>query len=178
MANYYCIIDGQEIGLEVTHSEDRTIIRPIDREGGAQATVDFAPVHMDVDTGEGLYSLIADGRSFQVHVERTEEGLRMVIWHHRYPARVLTEREYRLEKVAPRLAAAGGHKVIKAPMPGLVKALAVSEGDVVHSGQQLIVLEAMKMENDITAPSAGRVSQIHVTPGSTVEGGKPLVTLE
>lgn len=179
MAKYYCVVDDQEFGVDVTRTEGRTVIRPLDSGvEGQPIDVDFAPVHMSVDTGEGLYSLIAGGRSFQVHVERTEEGLRMVMWRHRYDVTVFSEREYRLMQVAPRQAAAGGQRIVKAPMPGLVKAVVVSEGDVVASGQRLVVLEAMKMENDITAPAAGKIGKVHVAPGATVEGGKPLVTLE
>jgi biotin carboxyl carrier protein len=63
-------------------------------------------------------------------------------------------------------------------MPGLVKAVAVAPGDEVRVGQRLIVLEAMKMENEIASPRAGRVAEVLVSQGSTVEGGKPLVTLE
>jgi biotin carboxyl carrier protein len=63
-------------------------------------------------------------------------------------------------------------------MPGLVKSVAVEVGEEVQKGQRLIVLEAMKMENDITAPKAGRIVELHTSAGATVEGGKPLVTLE
>jgi 3-methylcrotonyl-CoA carboxylase alpha subunit len=91
---------------------------------------------------------------------------------------VLTEREWRLKKVAPRQTQQGGKQIIKAPMPGLVKGVLVAVGDEVQHGQRLVVLEAMKMENDITAPRPGRISEVYISQGATVEGGKPLVTLE
>jgi biotin carboxyl carrier protein len=59
-----------------------------------------------------------------------------------------------------------------------VKEVAVEQGEDVHANQRLVVLEAMKMENDIMAPRQGRVTAVHVSPGATVEGGKPLVTLD
>lgn len=177
MARYYASIDGKEIGLDVLHAEGKTVIRPAS-DPRRQFQVDFAPVHANVDTGEGLYSLIANGLSYQVHVERTQDGLKMVMWRNLYDVQVLTEREWRLKKVAPRQAQGSGQVTVKAPMPGLVKSVTVAEGDEVTKGQHLVVLEAMKMENDITAPSAGRVGKVHVTAGSTVEGGRPLVTLE
>ena len=177
MARYYVTVDDTEIALEVLHEEEGTTIRTLETDE-APVHTDFAAVHCNIDTGEGLYSLIADGKSYQVHVERTDSGLRMVIGRHRIDLQVLTEREWRLKKVAPRQAQMGGTLVIKAPMPGLVKGVLVAEGDQVQQGQRLLVLEAMKMENDITAPRAGQVGTVHVAHGTTVEGGKPLITLE
>jgi biotin carboxyl carrier protein len=63
-------------------------------------------------------------------------------------------------------------------MPGLVKEVLVEAGAQVDVGTRLVVLVAMKMENEITAPRAGRVTQVHVEAGSVVEADKPLVTLE
>lgn len=179
MAKYYVQIDGKEIGLEVHERESGTVLQTTEGEAEPQtAHADFAAVHSNLNTGEGLYSLITDGKSYQVHVERTGDGLRMLIGRHRFDLRVLTEREWRLEKVAPHQTQHGGTMVIKAPMPGLVKDVLVSEGDEVQNGQRLIVLEAMKMENDITSPTNGRVTSVHVTQGGAIEGGKPLVTIE
>jgi biotin carboxyl carrier protein len=63
-------------------------------------------------------------------------------------------------------------------MPGLVRAVAVAVGDVVALGQRLLVLEAMKMENDIQAGQAGTVTAVHVAAGDTVQTGRPLVEIE
>jgi pyruvate carboxylase subunit B len=72
--------------------------------------------------------------------------------------------------------ASGG--VVKAPMPGLVVRVEVQEGQRVEAGAGLVVVEAMKMENELRAPRPGVVSRIHVKPGQTVDKGVPLVTLE
>jgi acetyl/propionyl-CoA carboxylase alpha subunit len=179
MARYYVDVDEREIALEVLHPEGRDAIRLL-HEGGetTEVAVDFAVIHANVESGEGLYSLIAGGKSYQVYVERTEDGLRMVIGRHRIDLQVLTEREWRLRKVAPRAAHHGGAMTVKAPMPGRVKTVAVQVGDQVQAGQRLVVLEAMKMENEITSPQAGKVTGVLVSEGATVDGGKPLVTLE
>lgn len=66
---------------------------------------------------------------------------------------------------------------VKAPMPGSVIEVKVSEGDKVESGDVLLVLEAMKMENELTASTAGTVTEILVKKGDTVNSGDPLVTL-
>src|SRR5215212_9690599 len=151
MARYYVEVDDTEIALEVLHHEGRegqaSVRLLLDGEASSEVAADLAVIHADVQTGEGLYSLIADGKSYQVHVERTEDGLRMAIGRHLIDLRVLSEREWRLKKVAPRAALPGGATTIKAPMPGLVKSVAVSGGDEVQEGQRLLVLEAMKMEN-------------------------------
>ena len=67
--------------------------------------------------------------------------------------------------------------VLKAPMPGLVVRIAVQEGDLVAAGTSLVVLEAMKMENELKAPSAGTVGAIRVSAGQAVEKGQVLLLL-
>jgi biotin carboxyl carrier protein len=68
--------------------------------------------------------------------------------------------------------------VVKAPMPGLVVRVEVSEGQAVDVGEGLVVVEAMKMENELRAPSPGVVEQIHVSAGQRVEKGAPLITIK
>ena len=78
---------------------------------------------------------------------------------------------------AARAAGAGGGSV-KSVMPGVVVSLLASEGDEVEEGQPLLVLEAMKMQNEIAAPAAGTVRLIHVKEGEAVSAGAKLVDLE
>ncbi len=73
--------------------------------------------------------------------------------------------------------AAGAGEKVTAPMPGNILSVAVKEGDTVKEGQQLMILEAMKMENEILAPCAGKVTSIAVAKGSTVESGSLLCTI-
>ncbi|HET9495131.1 MAG TPA: biotin/lipoyl-containing protein [Chloroflexia bacterium] len=175
----YVRIDGRELGFDVHHTESGTTVE-VSEEGrpGAREHIDLAPVHASVETGEGLYSLIINGRSYQLYVEPVEQGFRIGLGRQRFDLEVLTEREWRLQKVAPRQAAHSGPLVVAAPMPGLVKAIHVAVGDPVAVGQRLLVLEAMKMENDITSPRDGTVAAINIQPGSVVEGGKPLISIE
>ena len=72
----------------------------------------------------------------------------------------------------------GGPTEVRAVMPGKIVALLAAEGDAVEAGQGLLVVEAMKMENEITAPRAGRVAAIKVKQGEPVESGAPLLILE
>jgi acetyl/propionyl-CoA carboxylase alpha subunit len=176
---YYIELGEEEVGVEVLNTQGGIVVNPIDGESGlSTAHIDFAPVHYNASTGEGLYSMIADGRSYELYVEPREEGFRLAVRGHRFDIRVLTEREWRLKKVAPRQTAHSGEVTITAPMPGLVKGVLVEAGDTVKKGQRLVVLEAMKMENDITSPADGKVAKLHVQPNTVVEGGKPLVSIE
>ncbi|MBR0424813.1 MAG: biotin/lipoyl-binding protein [Clostridia bacterium] len=71
----------------------------------------------------------------------------------------------------------GEGEKVTSPMPGNILSVSVKEGDTVKEGQQLMILEAMKMENEILAPCAGKVTSIAVTKGSTVESGTLLCTI-
>jgi biotin carboxyl carrier protein len=176
---YYVRVAGREIAFDIHHTEVGTTV-DVSEEARQHASehVDFAPVHASVETGEGLYSLIVDGKSHQLYVEPSADRFRIALGRHRFDLEVLTEREWRLQKVAPRQAAHAGPLVVTAPMPGLVKGIHVAVGDAVSSGQRLLVLEAMKMENDIVSPRDGTISAIDVQPGSVVEGGKALISIE
>jgi glutaconyl-CoA/methylmalonyl-CoA decarboxylase subunit gamma len=80
---------------------------------------------------------------------------------------------------APRAAAApAGAAVVQAPMPGTILKVNVGVGDTVKKGQVLIILEAMKMENEIVAPGDGKVASVNVSKGSSVNAGDVLVSME
>jgi len=82
--------------------------------------------------------------------------------------------------ISPKSAAAqpgpAPEREVRAPMPGSIVSVAVQPGDQVEVGQDLVVLDAMKMNNRIRAPRAGSVAQVHVGPGQQVQYGDPLVT--
>lgn len=76
---------------------------------------------------------------------------------------------------APVASPAAGANVLKSPLPGTVNAIKVSEGQTVKVGDVVLLIEAMKMENEITATSAGTVARILVSKGATVQTGTPLI---
>ena len=80
--------------------------------------------------------------------------------------------------VADTMTLAHGEQSLKAPMPGRVVRVLVSAGDEVSSGQGIVVVEAMKMENELRAPKSGRVKHVSVSAGTSVEAGKVLVVIE
>lgn len=179
MPRYFVELNGHELAFEVSEAGGVTRL-PMNgnKQSEEDIAVDFVPVQANPETGEGLYSLIANSKSYQLYVEKHGEHYRVMIWRHRYELKVHTEREWRLMKVAPKQVLHSGSTVVNAPMPGLVKAVLVRSGAEVSAGTRLVVLEAMKMENEITAPRAGRVTKVHVEAGTVVEAGKPLVTVE
>lgn len=83
-----------------------------------------------------------------------------------------------LQDVLGSEAGATGEERLESPMPGIIREIRVAEGDEVEADQPLLVLEAMKMENEIRAPRAGQIQRIHVAAGSTVAASDILITIE
>ena len=90
---------------------------------------------------------------------------------------VVDERTRQIQALTGKRAASGGGTMVRAPMPGLVVRVAVAAGQRVDAGTGVVVVEAMKMENELRAPRAGVVETVHVAVGQAVEKGAPLVTL-
>ena len=135
-------------------------------------TADIVPVD-----GES-WSVILGGRSYTLHVKRTADALRMRGRGPEVAVQMESERS-RLLKLAGASAPRPEHGTrISAPMPALVMRIEVTAGQEVAAGQGLIVLEAMKMENEIRAPRAGRIASVPARVGSPVEKGEVLVILE
>jgi len=117
-----------------------------------------------------------DGRSFHVTYQRSgRRGFRLAVIERDFDFQVLTP----VEAIEGSAAAEGrGASRIEAPIPGKVVAINVEPGDQVEPGQALVVLEAMKMENELAAEQGGIVAAVHVTTGATVQTGELLVELE
>jgi biotin carboxyl carrier protein len=141
-----------------------------------------APVEADwAEVASQVYSILLNGRSYDVRLEKARAGIGA--GGAVYTAHVGT-RVYQLEPRDPRRArksgAAGTHDgplEIFAPMPGRIVKVLASAGAEVNTGDSLIVIEAMKMQNEIRAPRGGRVEQIRVVEGEGVESGAPLLRL-
>jgi biotin carboxyl carrier protein len=151
----------------------------IDVEGGA-ATVDGERLeaHAAAIPGTPLIHLLLGKDSWTVAYQHLE-GRRWALGAagERLEVEVQDDRSKQIETLTGqgRKASVGG--VVKAPMPGLVVRVEVSEGTVVEAGEALVVVEAMKMENELRASDKGVVERIHVKAGDRVEKGAPLVTL-
>jgi biotin carboxyl carrier protein len=111
--------------------------------------------------------------------ERVARG-RYRLWldGHRYDAEALDSRARAIRDMQAAVAKPSGPAPLRAPMPGLIVQLRVQVGDTVTAGAGLVVMEAMKMENELRAVAAGKVRAVHVTVGAAVEKGALLVELE
>lgn len=161
---YYVTVDGET--LEVDLSGERPVV------DGHEAAAELARVG-DTST----LNLLLDGRSHTVVAERRERHVwELHVDGERYEARVVDERTQTIQAMAGPAAAARGPKPVRAPMPGLVVRVAVEPGERVEAGQSIVIMEAMKMENDLKAETAGVVDQIPASAGQAVEKGAVLVT--
>lgn len=128
--------------------------------------------------GAFVQSLIVDGEQHETAVFRTAAGRFRVGWSGRATEVEIVDPLVHLARSAHGEGGRQGRMTIAAYMPGRVVSVGVSVGDAVEPGQALVVLEAMKMQNEIQADRAGIVKTVHVTPGQAVEGGDPLLELE
>jgi biotin carboxyl carrier protein len=144
--------------------------------GRLRVHVDGALVDVDgrVPLG-GTASLLVDGASHLVDVAEEREGLRVLVDGRPFEVRV--DEPARRRAPGQSAGAAGGGQRLVAPMPGKVVAVLVEIGQAVEPGTGLVVLEAMKMENEFRATAAGTVTELHVAPGQAVNAGDLLVVV-
>ena len=154
-----------------------------EKEGGAfQVKLNSVPFPVSLERlGESArYSIIVRNRPYDFFAEETLHGYRIVIASHTYP---VTTRRGRGAPGAPGLAPApaspalGGEWVLTSPMSGVVREVHVSPGDEVQAGAVVVVIEAMKMQNELRARRAGTVKAVYVSVGQRVEQGTPLLVL-
>jgi len=147
-------------------------------EGIYEITLDGRTVHVDaVRSGPTVYSVIEDGQQFEAMVdEKGAHGFDVLVAGRIFHLESFDERTKLLAQSAAPLAT--GPQTVMAEMPGKVVKVAVPVGESVREGQGVVVVEAMKMENEIPAPIAGRVREISVSEGQTVEAGTLLFTID
>jgi len=148
---------------------------------GSDVTVDGVGVETQLAavSGTPLYHLLLGGQSWTVAAEPLDGVGRWAlgIAGERVEVAVQDERSRGIEAVSAKGQPAAGGGTVRAPMPGLVVRIEVAEGQQVDAGAGLVVVEAMKMENELRAPRSGMVQTVHVAIGQAVEKGASLVTL-
>ena len=156
--------DGKKVRVELPAESAR---------GAVECVVDGVSVVADVQAVEaGVLSLIVEGRQYRCVLD----GDAVVIGGRRFPFVVEDPRSLRGRRGAG--AGAAGPRAVKAPMPGRVVRVLVAEGDEVAEHQGVVVIEAMKMQNELKAPKAGRVVRVAVAVDGTVGSGEVLVVVE
>lgn len=165
---YWVSVDEQRYLVEVRLVEGQAVV-VLD---GREMTV------LMEEGGPGVLTLLVDGRPYDLAAVRGEGGYSMVMRGVPFDVRVENERQHRLASAELLRPGTEGEVTLRAPMPGRVIQVDAGEGNEVERGRRLVILEAMKMENDIRAPRSGRVERVLVQKGQTVEQGQPLIVLE
>ncbi len=149
---------------------------------GGRVSIDDLDAAANVDEGDGSpVRVIRIGSEIHRIVVRPGDGPgRYALWvdGFRHEVHALDERTRAIQDLAAASAGPRGPAPVVAPMPGLIVRVTVSPGDQVVAGASVVVMEAMKMENELRAPAAGTVRAVHAAPGMAVEKGVVLVELE
>lgn len=135
--------------------------------------IDGKPVEADaLEVSAGVYSILIEGRSFEARIEPASQGARVVVAGREYSASVRDPRQWKRHGGAAR--EAEGRQQVLAPMPGKIIRILVKAGETVAAGQGLLVIEAMKMQNEVRSPKSGTVERLLVNEGQTVTAAEIL----
>lgn len=156
---------------------DQEFIIEIGQDNQIMVNGDTFEINYQRMPNSGVTSLLINHRSLEAVVEEQDGIWQVLIRGEQYPVTVADERMQRLSKARGSFAAPDGEVVVKSPMPGTIIAVSVSEGDLVNKGDQVIILESMKMENELRAPRDGIINQVRVQAGTGVEKGQALVVI-
>jgi len=159
----------------IAHFDDQPHeIKIVEDEKGYRVAIDQKePFHIDVvEQQTGSYSVLYQGRAYEFDVESKETQYNVLV----------RGKLYSLELINQKTAAVKAQELVPrnlvARMPGKIIKIMVGEGDTVSKHQGLIIMEAMKMENELKAPAAGRVKTIQVKEGENVDTGEILIIFE
>ena len=163
---YITTIGGREFEVELI-DDDHVIVN------GVTYAVDFNSIG-----NQPVYSMIVDGNSYEAYVYPDDEGWQVLLHGRLFPTTVEDEREKRLRAASGGAVAQRGEFHLKAPMPGLVVAIPVEEGQAIEKGDVLVILESMKMQNELKAPRGGVISRVRVAKGDSVDQRQTLLSVE
>ena len=163
---YHITIDGKNYRLELSRVDGRW-----------QCRLDGREVQLDaVLTGRNVLSLLIDSKAYEIKREITPTNMHLWVGSARYAAEVRDPRS--LGGRVQGAAGAHGPKKLVAPMPGRVVRVLARERDEVEVGQGVIVVEAMKMQNEIKSPKKGIMQKMLTTEGANVNAGDVLAIVE
>jgi len=164
---YHCKFEGEEREFTFERRGERLVGRSGDREYELDLSL--------VGDG-GLFSLLVDGRSYDVVADIVREQVTLQLLGERFVVQCEDDRERAAHAVAGHKT--GGRRELRAAMPGIVVDIKVAAGDAVEEGQTLVVLEAMKMQNPLAAESPGKVTRLCCKKGDAVAAGALLLEIE
>jgi biotin carboxyl carrier protein len=151
----------------------RSIELQRDTDGALEVRLDGKSFAVDaVETAPGAYSILIAGCSFEARVQPSNQGIAVHCAGSDFLVQIDDPRAWR--KGCGGAIEAEGRQQVMAPMPGKVVRVLVAAGETVEAGQGLVVVEAMKMQNEIRAPKSGVVERVFVGEGQAVGAGDPL----
>lgn len=162
---YITVVNNQEFIIEIDQESQIRV-------NGEEYEIDFLPLAED-----GVLSLLIDNRSLEAVVEERDDSWQVLMKGDLYSVVVQDERAYRLAQARGSAEGGSGDATIRSPMPGLIVDVPVAEGDRVAKGDKIVILESMKMENELRASGDGVVGRILVGKGDSVEKGQDLVVI-
>jgi biotin carboxyl carrier protein len=154
---YITTISGREFEVEILDDHHVQV-------NGEIFEVDFVSI-----AGRPLYSLLHQGKSFEAYVHPVENAWQVLLEGRSYPVFVEDEREKQMRVATSERSGVHADYHLKAPMPGLVVSVLVGEEQEVKKGDVLLILESMKMQNELKSPRAGKVARVRVQAGERVE---------
>jgi biotin carboxyl carrier protein len=164
---YHATVAGKQFTAEVETLGAGRFAVNID---GERSEVDWAPVG-------GAASLLIGERSYNIHFEEEGEEIVVYVGNRPYRIDVANEQRFRLRAGTAKFTQEG-RQVVVAPMPGKVTRVLVRLGEEVTEGQGLVVVEAMKMENELKSPKSGKVVALQAQEGSAIEKNATLLVVE
>ncbi|MFN8466178.1 MAG: biotin/lipoyl-containing protein [Caldilineaceae bacterium] len=162
---YYTRVDNTEYEVEIN---------------GENILLNGEPVNVDLmrSGAAELYSVLFGGRSYEMLVNSDRFNYTINVRGVQFQVQVEDERARRMNRARRLPTLPDGELAITAPIPGLVVRVLVAEGDAIEEGQPVVLLEAMKMENELRAMRGGIVKNVLVTAGQRVDQNAPLIVLE
>jgi biotin carboxyl carrier protein len=163
---YEVLIDGKSHRLELNRTED-----------GWDCALDGKSIHLDaVIARPDVLSILIDGKAYEVKRERSAVDMHLWVGPARYSVELRDPRSLRSRKGTG--ADAQGARKLLAPMPGKVVRVLAAQGTTVEAGQGVLVVEAMKMQNELKSPKKGIVQRVLAAEGAAVNAGDVLAIVE
>jgi biotin carboxyl carrier protein len=166
---YDVFINGASRRVEFSQQPHATLVR-------VNAVVDGRNIEADVARIlPGIYSILLGGRSLEVTVEETAQGFLVRVAGREFQIEITDPRSWRRRRGGSIELA--GRQQVAAPMPGKIVSVLAAQGQKVEAGQGLLVIEAMKMQNEIRSPKSGTVERLLAKEGQTVGAGEILAVI-
>ena len=165
---YYATAGTKQIIAEIEGGENHRYVVTID---GQRYEIDWAPIR------PGAASMMIGERSLSLHHEEEGDEISVYLRSQPFLVDVASEQRFRLRRLTSKFEIEG-RQVVAAPMPGKVVRVMVALGDEVSEGQGLVVVEAMKMENELKSPKSGKVVALQAQEGSAIEKNATLLVVE